>query len=82
MSVIAVENARHLGALTAPIGDVFQVRRILKYLADVGIGEAVNHVLAFERQIAKIAAISPSKHGRIFLPRKLMTSLAPKHNVL
>lgn len=49
VSMTAVENAGHLGALTARIGDVFQVRRVSKYLPDVGIGESADHVLAAEQ---------------------------------
>ena len=36
VSVAAIENARHLGTLAAPIGDVFQMWRILEFVSDVG----------------------------------------------
>ena len=45
MSMTAIENARDFGALPVWIGDVFQMRRALEFLADVAIGESTDHVL-------------------------------------
>ncbi len=45
VSVTSIENTRHLGALTTRIRDALQVRRVLEFLPDVGIGESADHVL-------------------------------------
>ncbi|PYS38808.1 MAG: hypothetical protein DMG14_16300 [Acidobacteria bacterium] len=58
VSVATIENARHLGALPAGIGDVFQVWRILELVSDVGIGKATDHVLAVEQSAEDLSFIA------------------------
>lgn len=54
----AVEDTRDLGALTAGISDVFQVRRILEFVSDVGIGESTDHVLPIEQSAEDLSFIT------------------------
>src|SRR6267143_1583643 len=58
MSVAAIENARHLGALTAWIGDVLQMGRVLEFLPDVGIGDSADHVLTIEQSAKDLSFIA------------------------
>ena len=48
VGMTAIENAGHFSALLARIGDAFQMRGILEFLSDIGIGESTDHMFAVE----------------------------------
>jgi len=48
VGMAAIENASYFTALLARIGDAFQMRGIFEFVADVGIGESTDHMLAVE----------------------------------
>ena len=58
VSVTAIEDASDLGTLAAGIVDVFQMRRILELVSDIGIGESTDHVLAVEQSAEDLSFIA------------------------
>ena len=75
VSVTSIENARDLGALTARIGDVFQVWRVFELVSDVGIGESTDHVLAVEQSAEDLSFIARQRIEGFCGPFSDQTSL-------